>query len=290
MYANGQMNKNRRNTNQGQIEERGYALVGLMAVMMFALILTTATAPTLQREMQREKEEEMLWRGQQVAVALSRYRTFRGGAFPTDLKELVEGIDINGNRLHLLRPSAICDPMTPCGEETNWKTVNPGDPLMKDLLEAVIVSQEKSKIPVNPQGVQELARFAQIGNVALPGQPADIRLDGVIGQGENQQGGSASGDNTQGTPIIGVVSRKSGKMFRTYYGIEEYDRALFFPNIPVLAGGFISPFVFGNVIPGAVPGGGVPGGVPGGAVKDPRCPAGGTFVNGRCVNAPSQVN
>jgi len=290
MYANGQMNKNRRNTNQGQIEERGYALVGLMAVMMFALILTTAAAPTLQREMQREKEEEMLWRGQQVAVALSRYRTFRGGAFPTDLKELVEGIDINGNKLHLLRPSAICDPMTPCEEKTNWKTVNPGDPLMKDLLEAVIVSQEKSKIPVNPQGVQELARFAQIGNVALPGQPADIRLDGVIGQGENQQGGSASGDNTQGTPIIGVVSRKSGKMFRTYYGIEEYDRALFFPNIPVLAGGFISPFVFGNVIPGAVPGGGVPGGVPGGAVKDPRCPAGGTFVNGRCVNAPSQVN
>jgi type II secretory pathway pseudopilin PulG len=285
------MNKNRRNTNQGQIEERGYALVGLMAVMMFALILTTAAAPTLQREMQREKEEEMLWRGQQVVVALSRYRTFRGGAFPTDLKELVEGIDINGKKLHLLRPSAMCDPMTPCEEETNWKTVNPGDPLTKDLLEAVIVSQEKSKIPINPQGVQELARFAQIGNVALPGQPADIRLDGVIGQGENQQGGSGSGDNTQGAPIIGVVSRKSGKMFRSYYGIEEYDRALFFPNIPVLAGGFISPFVFGNVVPGAVPGGGVPGGVPGGAaVKDPRCPAGGSYVNGRCVNAPSQEN
>jgi len=87
-------------------------------------------------------------------------------------------------------------------------------------------------------------------------------------------------------------------MFRTYYGIEEYDHALFFPNIPVLAGGFISPFVLGNVIPGAVPGG-VPGGVPGrvpggapggGAVKDPRCPAGGVFVSGRCVGAPSQVN
>src|SRR5262245_66130370 len=115
MYANGQMNKNRRNTNQGQIEERGYALVGLMAVMMFALILTTAAAPTLQREMQREKEEEMLWRGQQVIVAISRYRGFRGGAFPTDLKELVEGVsDPTGRRIHLLRASALCDPMTTC--------------------------------------------------------------------------------------------------------------------------------------------------------------------------------
>jgi type II secretory pathway pseudopilin PulG len=288
MNANGQMNKNRRNTNQGQRGERGYALVGLMAVMMLALILTTAAAPSLRREMQREKEEEMLWRGQQVVVALSRYRAFRGGVFPTDLKELVEGIDINGKRLRLLRPSAICDPMTPCeGEgETNWRTVNPGDPLTKELLEAIIIAQEKSKLPVNPQGIQELARFAQVGTVTLPGQPADTQLDGVIGQGENQQGGS--GDNTQGAPIIGVVSRKSGKMFRAYYGIEEYDHALFFPNIPVMAGGFMTPFVLGSVIPG----GGVPGGVPGGAtnVKDPRCPAGGMFVNGKCVGGPTQVN
>lgn len=288
MNANGQMNKNRRNTNQGQRGERGYALVGLMAVMMLALILTTAAAPSLRREMQREKEEEMLWRGQQVVVALSRYRAFRGGVFPTDLKELVEGIDINGKRLHLMRSSAICDPMTPCEAEgeTNWRTVNPGDPLTKELLEAIIIAQEKSKLPVNPQGIQELARFAQVGTVALPGQPADTQLDGVIGQGENQQGGS--GDNTQGAPIIGVVSRKSGKMFRAYYGIEEYDRALFFPNIPVMAGGFMSPFVLGSVIPG----GGVPGGVPGGPtnVKDPRCPAGGMFVDGRCVGGPTQVN
>jgi type II secretory pathway pseudopilin PulG len=291
MNANGQINKIRRNTNQGQSRERGYALVGLMAVVMIAMILTTAAAPSLRREMQREKEEEMLWRGQQVVVALSRYRAFRGGVFPTDLKELVEGIDINGKRLRLLRPSAICDPMTPCeGEgETNWRTVNPGDPLTKDLLEAIIIAQEKSKLPVNPQGIQELARFAQVGTVALPGQPADTQLDGVIGQGENQQGGS--GDNTQGAPIIGVVSRKSGKMFRAYYGIEEYDRALFFPNIPVMAGGFMTPFVLGSVIPGGGAPGGVPGGVPGGAnVKDPRCPAGGMFVNGRCVGGPTQVN
>lgn len=282
MNPNVQMNKNRRNANQVQRVERGYALVGLMAVMMFALILTTAAAPTLRREMQREKEEEMLWRGQQVAVALKKYHAFRGGAFPTTLKELVNGVNMNGKRLSLLRPSAICDPMTPCEGETNWKTVNPGDPLTKELLEAIIISQEKSKIPVNPQGIQELARLAQVGTVTLPGQPADTKLDGVIDQGENQQGGSASGDNKQGAPIIGVVSRKSGKMFRPYYGIEEYDHALFFPNIPVLAGGFISPFILGDMLPrGAIPGAGAP------AAKDPRCPAGGKFVNGRCVGAPS---
>jgi len=283
MNTNEQMNKNRRDANgrpdQGQSAERGYALVGLMVVMMFALILTTAAAPTLQKEMQREKEEEMLWRGQQVAVAIFRYRAFRGGAFPTSLKELVEGItDASGREIHLLRPSAICDPMTPCEEdETNWRLVNPGDPLTRELLEAIIASQETSLFTVNPQSIQELARFAQLGTVNLPGQPADIKLDGVIGPVENQEGGSASGDGMQGAPIIGVVSKKSGKMFRSYYGIEEYDHALFFPNVPVLAGGFISPF---NQIGGVAPGGA-------GAVRDPRCPTGGMFVNGRCVGAPA---
>lgn len=281
MNANEQINKNRRNTNQGQRGERGYALVGLMAVIMFSLILMTAAAPTLKQEMQREKEEEMFWRGQQVVVAINRYRGFRGGAFPTNLKELVDGVDLGGRKLHLLRPSAICDPMTPCEDETNWRLVNPGDPLPKELLEAIIISQEKSQMPINPQGLQELARFAQMGAVNLPGQPADTQLDGVIGPVENQEGGASSGNSTPGAMIIGVVSKKSGKMFRPYFGIEEYDHALFFPNVPVMAGGLINPFIF------PVPGG-VRGGAP--APRDPRCPTGGVFVNGRCQPVPGQLS
>ena len=274
MDANERTNTTQRNTNRVQSGERGYALIALMAVMMFALILTTIAAPTLQRETQREKEEEMLWRGQQVIVALNRYRQFRGAVFPTDLKELVDGInDPAGRKIHLLRPSAICDPMTPCEGGTNWRTVSPGDPLARELLEAIINYQEKSRLPINPQGIQELARIAQVGSVALPGQTADTKLDGAIGQPENQESGSSFGGpvfggSSGGGPIIGVVSKKSGKMFRSYYGIEEYDHALFFPNIPVMAGGFISPYILQNLAVGAVPGaapGGVPGGVPGAA-------------------------
>jgi hypothetical protein len=245
----------------------------------------------LKLEMQREKEEEMFWRGQQIAVAIERYRVFRGGAFPTRLEDLVEGVDIGVKRLHLLRPSAICDPMSPCDGESNWRPVNPGDPLARELLEAIIIFQEKSLTPINPQGLQELARFAQLGGVKLPGQ-SDTQLDGVNTTAENQEGAAASGDGTPGAMIIGVVSKKSGKMFRTYYGIEEYDHALFFPRVPVVAGGLTNPFN----IPGAAGGGAIPGGVPGGvpggapAARDPRCPAGGVFVNGRCQPVSGQFN
>jgi type II secretory pathway pseudopilin PulG len=285
------MNKNRRNANQEQREERGYALVGLMAVMMFMLILTTAAAPTLKLEMQREKEEEMFWRGQQIAIAIERYRAFRGGAFPTSLEELVEGVAVGVKKIHLLRPSAICDPMTPCEDETNWRLVNPGDPLAKELLEAIILFQEKNLTPINPQGIQELARFAQLGAVTLPGQ-SDTQLDGVNTTTENQGAGAASSDGALGAMIIGVVSKKSGSMFRSYYGIEEYDHALFFPKVPVVAGGLNNPFItFGGAGGRAIPGG-VPGGVPGGnpAPRDPRCPAGGVFINGRCQPVSNQFN
>ena len=264
--------------------ERGYALIGLMAVMMFAMILTTAAAPTLRQEMQREKEEEMLWRGQQIAVAIKRYRAARGGIFPTDLNDLIKVIEVNGKRLRFLRPSALCDPMMPCKDGSNWRSVHPGDPLPKELLDAIVTTQEKSQFPINPTGIQELARFAQMGSVNLPGQAADTQLDGVIGPVENQgaRSGSDSASNSsssfssgsgfgeQKLPIIGVVSRKSDKMFRSYFGIDEYDHALFFQDIPVIAGGLANPFVNGATIAG------------GGAGRDPRCPPGGVLIAGKC--------
>jgi type II secretory pathway pseudopilin PulG len=129
----------------GRKNDRGYSLVGIMGVMMFALILTTAAAPKLKYEAQREKEEEMLWRGQQISTALKRYQAVRGN-FPTDLKDLVNGINIGTKKMRFLRPSALCDPMTPCTPgESNWRAVNPGDPLVKELLDAYVATREKGQ-------------------------------------------------------------------------------------------------------------------------------------------------
>lgn len=270
MNTNDRTTKTDNRSDHRKRNEKGYALIGLMAVMMFALILTTAAAPTLRQESQREKEEEMLWRGQQVAWAIKRYRLLRGGMFPTDLNELVQGIDLGGKKIRLLRPSALCDPMTPCVGDTNWRLVHPGDPLPKELLDGIIATQEKRQMPIHPQNLQELARFAQMGATKLPGLPADTQLDGNIGP-TNQGDGSDSDDKTKKGPIIGVVSKKSDKMFRSYYGIEEYDHALFFPEVPVIVGGFVNPIVLGAAMAGN-----------GGGGKDPNCPGGGVLIDGKC--------
>jgi type II secretory pathway pseudopilin PulG len=87
--------------------ERGYALVGLMVVMLVALILTAAAAPAIKYEVQREREEEMLWRGHQIQRALQRYAGNGGqgqpranlNRYPTELRELVEGVTIGTQKV-----------------------------------------------------------------------------------------------------------------------------------------------------------------------------------------------
>lgn len=245
--------------NHGRSGERGYALVGLMAVMLFALILTTAAAPAIKYESQREREEEMFWRGQQIQRALQLYTSLRRNQYPTNLADLTEAINDGTKKVRLLRSSALCDPMTPCEQgESNWHLVHPGDPLPNELLTALTAFQQKMQMQGGPniQLPPELRRFAQMGAVQLPGQEGkegddqdqkDQNKDATPPPGGGNGFGIGSGagpgnsmgfDPSNQKPIIGVVSNKSDQMFRSYYGINAYDHALFFPGVPVVAGGF----------------------------------------------------
>lgn len=257
----------RKGRQKSKTGERGYALIAIVGVMMFALILTTAAAPRVQKESQREREEEMLWRGHQIAAAIARYKGVRG-TFPTDLNDLVQGIEVGVKKIRFLRPSALCDPMMPCSPgTTNWRLVHPGDPLPKDLLEAYLATMQKAAIQLPPPA--DLVAMARLGGAKLPGEPADTKLDGNIGPGSDPGTDSEpdSGDKLKKLPVIGVVSRKTDHMFRSYYGIEEYDRTLFFPQVPVLAGGLLPPLGFGAAVQ---------------APANDRCPDGGVRINGEC--------
>src|SRR5262245_653472 len=262
-----------------QDNERGYALVAMMGVVMFALILTTVAAPPIKLEAQREREEEMLWRGHQVAKGLEGYFR-RRGRFPADLGELVKGVDLGVQKVRFLRPSALCDPMTPCDREegTNWKLINPGDPLIRELLDAYVSTQQRGTLPRCPPP-PILFQIAQMGETGVPGEAA---ASGKEQNNETQQhqqkqqptppgnnpGFSVGSFNSDQSPIVGVVSKKQVQMFRSYYGIEQNDHALFFAGVPVVAGGTYYPGALCGGIPGGAPGG-VPGGIPGANPANP---------------------
>lgn len=234
--------------------ERGYAMLSLLAAMAVAAIVLASAVTPIKHRMQREKEEEMLWRGAQVAEAISKYYQMRGGQFPaslpTKLEDLAAEYNINGKKLYLIRPSAMRDPMTGDGE---WKAVRIGDPLVGELYRAYVKYASQQNPP--PQMPPLLQQAAVISGATVTGP-----RDGQDGQAPSDSGsalkpGSAFALNPESSPIIGVVSSSKEKLIRNYFGLASYNRAMFFPGLQMPGGMML--FAVGS-LPGA---GGDPGGV-----------------------------
>jgi len=102
-------------------KESGYALVALLAVMSLMTLFALAAAPTMRQQVQREKEREAIFRGEQVADAIRSYYLYRVSvlraqgeqALPTSIDQLLEGIPVPGGskKRQILRASAARDPL-----------------------------------------------------------------------------------------------------------------------------------------------------------------------------------
>jgi len=185
--------------------ERGYTMLALILSILVSSILLTAAAPNVIFEAKRQREEELISRGEQVAEAIERFRR-QTNRLPMDLDELVKGVTIGIKQQHFLRKSAASDPMVKDGK---WRLVRPGDPLIAEFAQAWAAS---TGLPIPPQ----LAAYA--------GQPGiSINLPG------NQPGGrlgEGSGPDGIG-PFVGVVSRSKERSIRKRFGLESYDKWLF---------------------------------------------------------------
>jgi type II secretory pathway pseudopilin PulG len=256
--------------------ERGYMLVGLLAGITISMIALAAAAPQIKFENQREREEEMLWRGQEIAIALQLYSQARAAQLPSTLEELVEGVNIGVKKIRFLRPHALCDPMSPCTPgKSNWRLVHPGDPVITSMLQSLQAYQQKKKddprlVQAIAQAIGRLQAFAP--RVLLPGQggalgggtpiglpqdpdnprpPNQPNPDNPNGSRDSLFGGPRSSE--QG-PIVGVVSRSSERPIRVILDIENYDKELFYAGGLVFAGGFSTPlFAAGGQAPAANP-------------------------------------
>jgi type II secretory pathway pseudopilin PulG len=92
----------------------GYALVALMATIAIMMVLMAAAVPSWRYLMKNDREEELIFRGGQIADAIARYQKKNGNALPPSLEVLVKG--------RYLR-HAYKDPMTKSGK---WRFIRPG--------------------------------------------------------------------------------------------------------------------------------------------------------------------
>lgn len=97
--------------------ERGYALAALLATITVMMILMAAAVPSWKYVVKNEKEEELIFRGGQIADAIRRFQAKNGNALPASLDVLVKG--------KFLR-KAYTDPMVKDGK---WRLIRQGEPI-----------------------------------------------------------------------------------------------------------------------------------------------------------------
>jgi type II secretory pathway pseudopilin PulG len=95
--------------------EAGYSLVALLAAVAIMMILMAAAVPSWRYVMKNDAEEELLFRGGEIADAVGRYQRRNGNALPPSLEVLVKG--------KFLRRE-YKDPMVKHGR---WRFIRPGE-------------------------------------------------------------------------------------------------------------------------------------------------------------------
>ena len=197
-------------------DERGFALVALLAVMFVLALAVTAAAPSMRQQALRELEKESIARGEEVVQAIADY-TAAKGRLPTSMDDLVKGITPPGSikTIYLLRKSAARDPLSSKGE---WKLVRQNDRVFTDFTLAVVKYNGGTPPPQRVYARFPVQQLAVGGIVDLKNVDDD----------DDAPGGEDNEPNASG-PFIGVASRSRRKSVLHYYGIERHDHWVFTP-------------------------------------------------------------
>ena len=185
--------------------ESGYALLVVILLAALVLIALSAVVPQVLTQGQREKEEELIFRGEQYRRAIGVfYKKF--GRYPNSVEEL-----LRTNERSFLRRE-YRDPMSLDGK---WRFIR-----------------------VGPNG-----EFIGAHGRRSSKKPGEEDEGGDEGDGEEETeeppaGGPPEGDN-ESLPLAGVASRSSARSIRIYQGEERYDfwEFIYDPAQDVGAGG-----------------------------------------------------
>ena len=193
------------------------SLIAVMAVMTIFAVALLAVAPSVQQEVQREKELESIRRGEEVAEAIRQYVNFYQGAkLPTSVDDLLEGLPQGTKKRQILRASATVDPLS---EDGKWQLV----PLNKMKSFARRVQNFNNGALPSSENVHRLISN-QVGAFITN---ADTQTqDDVIAPADETDEDSFS---TADTPFIGVTSQSKSRSVIAYYGIENHSKWVFTP-------------------------------------------------------------
>lgn len=273
-------------------KQAGFTLLMVVFMVATMLIVAAAAAPNVLTQGRREKEAEMIWRGEQYERAIGMYyRKF--GKYPTKVEDLTK----QTNGVRFLR-KAYTDPMNK--DDGSWRFiyVGPNGQLIGSLRQTSLLQTALS--------TPGLGALSPLGGGLQPlmppgppgAAPGSNQAPGAAQPGAGQQPGAAMTTNpleSQPQPldgtviggnIIGVGSKIKKSSFRIYLGGDTYEQWEFIWNptgqIALPGQAPANP----NANPTTAPNAANPNGVnPGGANPDVSTPNGNN-PNGVNPNTP----
>jgi hypothetical protein len=221
----------------------GYAFLILMMMVTILLISLTAALPSIYTEGQREKEEELIFRGREYARAILFFHN-KFGRYPSSVKELVK----KTNGIRFLRHE-YNDPMTLKGD---WRFIHAnGAGMVIDSKTMTLPTgtnnknepnqpgQQNSNVPpptvpniggLNPSGQQNSVpgpttdQTDQADQADQPDQPNSSSDTGSQTAGTKEGESSTSSGQVHGAFIVGVASTSTKQSIRLFNNESEYDK------------------------------------------------------------------
>jgi hypothetical protein len=184
------------------------AIMGMMTIFAIGLL---AVAPSIQHEVQREKEIEAIRRGEEVADAIRQYVQFYNGQrLPESMDDLLEGLPQGTKTRQILRASAAVDPLS---EDGKWRLIKP-DPETVARFAKRVQEHNNGVLPSNPSRVFDRYTVVIVNSIDT-GTEDDVEEDFEV--------------VTDNQPFIGVASQSRATSIINYYSIERHSSWIFTP-------------------------------------------------------------
>jgi type II secretory pathway pseudopilin PulG len=207
--------------------DSGYAMAALIVAMGVMAIMMTVVMPVWRQTAQREKEEELVFRGLQYAHAIGLYQRKFANAYPPNVEALVEQ--------RFLRKK-FKDPVT----NDDFVVIPPGAMLPG----TTVPGMQRGGQPTTPAGGR-----SGPGGSTTPGSTGQTTASQPSSRGglapTGSQPGGLGGGTTAG--VAGVTSKSKAQSIRLYNGRGHYNEWAFV-YVPQLQAG-----------QGGAPGAGAPG-------------------------------
>ena len=199
------------------ISERGYAMAALLVALSVMSIMLAAALPSWRTMTQREREAELVFRGEQYVQAIQLFSR-RTGGFPPSLNALRDGRFIR---------KLYKDPIT----NAEFQPVYLGQ---VGVGGAPVTPGQQPQQPGRGQPGPGPALFGargqqqgSMGGGTSPLSGAAPQMPFSTGPGQPQTGGFGQASVPTGGPIIGVSSRSTAQSLRVYNGRNHYNEWLF---------------------------------------------------------------